>query len=583
MKSQDQQNTLSPKKGENSAPCAPGESNSPRLLIGICVALAIIVWIVFGQTSHFSFVAYDDNLYVYENPTVMQGLTPEGAALAFNYGVNDNWVPLTTLSHMLDCEFYGLDAGEHHLTSVLLHATTTILLFLVLYKMTGAMWRSAFVAAIFAIHPLHVESVTWVSERKDVLCGVFFMLTLWAYLGYVRDPQSLPRYLLTLFLAALGLMSKPILMTLPFILLLLDYWPLKRWGAQSKVQSPQSASGTSVRRLIIEKVPFLVLSLATFIPTVLAERKGIEIAEKVPFALRIENAVVAYAAYIWQLFYPARLAAVYPFPKRGLPLVEIVGALAFLILVSLAVFHWRRKRPYLLTGWLWYLIMLVPVIGVVLGAPQARADHHTYLSQIGLYILLTWLAADLAIRLRHRFLVLVSLSSVILAALIYCARAQTSYWKDSETLWTHNLACTPANSWVSMGLGNVYLADGRLDDAISRYQEALKLEPDDPHFQSNLAATIWLLAKSSRANGTNVLELAKNANQMAGGNSPMTLRALAAAYARCGHFPEAVETGKRALALAAKSQPPAFIDTLKTEITLYQADSPLPIGDTDQQ
>jgi protein O-mannosyl-transferase len=669
MESQNQQNILPPKDDGNSATPAPANSNNPRLIIGICIFLALIIWAVFGQTRHFSFVNYDDDRYVYNNSDVTNGLTLSGTASAFNVDASDNWVPLTTLSHLLDCQIYGTNAGGHHLSNVLLHAATAILLFLVLLKMTAAIWRSAFVAAVFAIHPLRAESVAWISERKDVLCGVFFMLTLLAYLGYVRKPRSLLRYLLTLFLYALALMSKPVVVTLPFILLLLDYWPLNR--------RPVSA------RLIVEKIPFLLLSLASCIPTILAERPGIAPTEIYPVSLRIENSLVSCVAYIWQLFYPVRLAALYPYPYRGLPLVEAAGALAILIIASLAVFHWRRKYPFLLTGWLWYLIMLVPVIGLVQVGEQARADRHTYLSQIGLYMLLTWLVADFCGRFRHRLSLLAGLSSLILAALIYCAHTETAYWKDSVTLWTHTLSCTSANPTALLNLGVAFEKEGRLDDAIAQYQQilkiapdftranhtlgklllrqgrldeaivqyqkalkldqgldasrdcdelgriyfrkgqtdnaiiqyrkaleldpgnvdacnflggalqsegrleeaiapceaALKIQPDNVRFQSNLAAILWRLTQSPTVKGEKALALAKNASQMAGGKSPLILRALAAAYARCGQFPAAIETGKRALALAAGGQSPAFINTLEQEIALYQAGSPLPIVD----
>ena len=697
MKSRKQQNISPAKAAKAPGSHPPAIRDNPNLIAGICVALAIIVWMVFGQTSEFSFVNFDDDIDVYQNSAVIHGLTPGDVALAFSCHATDSpsspsnygtWYPLTRLSHMLDWQFYGANAGGHHVTNVVLHAITAILLFLVLYKMTAAMWRSAFVAAVFAIHPLRAESVAWVTGRKDVLSGLFFMLTLWAYLGYVRHPRSLSRYLLTLFLAALGLMSKPILVTLPFILLLLDYWPLKRWGAkprgpgpESAVQNPPAASETSVLRLIAEKVPFLLLSLATFIPGILAGHPGSGASEKFPFILRIENALVSYVAYIRQLFYPAKLAVLYPFPKQGLPLLEVAGALTLLIIVSLAVLYLWRKRPYLLVGWLWYLIMLGPAIGLLQVGEHARADRFTYLSQIGLCVLLTWLVADLSLRLRHRFAVLASLSSVILAALIYCSQAQTSYWQNSETLWTHTLACTSANPTAHFNLGYAFAADGRPDDAIDQYQqalkidphfsrasynlgnallrqgqlddaitqyqealkfdqghaaaadcdnmgtaffrkgqtadaivqfqkalkfdpedvsaydnlgkafrqegrleeaiapyqEALKLQPDNVDFQSNLAVTIWMSTKSPRANETNVLEAAQSANQITGGNNPFMLRALAAAYARCGRFPDAIETGKRALALATESQPEDFINTLQQEIALYQTNTPLPI------
>ena len=710
------QNILSPKDDGIAPIPAPAGSNDLRLVIGVCIFLALIVWVVFGQTRQFPFINYDDDNYVYENAAFIHGVTLRGAAIAFSWNATDNWVPLTTLSHMLDWQFYGRNAGGHHLTNVLCHAVTAMLLFLVLYKMTApldapspspepsppggrrrALWRSAFVAAVFAVHPLRVESVAWVSERKDVLCGVFFMLTLWAYLGYVRKPWSLFRYLVTLFFYALALMAKPVVVTLPFILLLLDYWPLKRIVLSKPLPEPlagptcRSATVAQQRdptmlvqgsnaRLIAEKVPFLLLSLASCLPTILAEKPGIVPTGVIPVSLRIENSLVSCAAYIWQLFYPAKLALLYPFPYRGLPVLEVAGALAFLVVVSWAVFHWRRKYPYLLTGWLWYLVMLVPVIGLVQVGEQTRADRHTYLSQIGLYILLTWLVADLSVRLPRRGLVLASLSTLILAALVYGARIQTSYWRNSETIWKYTLSCTSANPTAHLNLGyaledegrvdeamvqyeqvlkmepyfgkanrklgdilrsrgqldealsqyqnalksdhghdaavdcndmgrvllrkgqmdpatiafrealkfdptnaaardslgKIFLSEGRLEDAAAQYQAALIIHPGNLGFQSNLAQAIWMLTQSPEANGDKTLALAKKANQMAGGNNPPMLRSLAAAYARCGQFPAAIETGKHALELA-DGQPPSFTDKLKQEIALYQAGSALPM------
>jgi protein O-mannosyl-transferase len=307
--------------------------------------------------------------------------------------------------------------------------------------------------------------VAWVTERKDVLCGVFFMLTLWVYARYARHPRSPWYYRLALFFYALALMSKPVVVMLPFILLLLDYWPLRRFNA------------STFSRLFIEKIPFLLLALASCIPTILAERPGIATMRTFPFLLRIENALVSSVAYICQLFYPARLAILYPFPYRGLPVVEVIGALTFLVVVSLAVFRWRRKYPYLVTGWLWYLAMLVPVIGLVQVGEQARADRHTYLSQIGLDILLTWLVADLFCYLGRWRVVLAGLTSIVLAALVYDAHAQTANWKNSETIWEHTVSCTAANPTARINLGYAYEENGQLNEAIDQYRQLLKIEP----------------------------------------------------------------------------------------------------------
>src|SRR6476646_3127903 len=403
----------------------------------VCLGLVAVTWAVFGQTLTHDFVNFDNHVYVYENPLVIRGLSTEGIIGAFTHTHARNWHPLTTISHMLDCQLYGLNAGGHHLTNVILHTISVLLLFLVLKQMTGAFWQSAFVAGVFAIHPLHVESVAWIAERKDVLCAVFFMLTLAAYARYARAPSA-PRYLLVALLFAFGLMSKPMLVTLPFVLLLLDYWPLGRLGGK------KSEVGSRLRRLIAEKVPLFALSTCSCIVTWFAQRQGPNTIDQLPFPWRLNNTFVSYVTYIWQMLCPVRLAVFYPHPNDRLPLIEVTAAIAFLIGVSLLVIYLRRTKPYLVTGWFWYLGMLVPVIGLVQVGEQARADRYTYLPQIGLYIVIEWEIGDLHLASRsrgHRALV-----GVVAAIAIVClgmrAFVQVSYWKNSQTLWSHTLAVT---------------------------------------------------------------------------------------------------------------------------------------------
>ncbi len=433
----------------------PAGLNDRWTVPAVCIFLAAVIWVVFGQTLYHDFVNYDDDDYVCENPEVVRGLTLKGMIWAFTRVHSGNWHPLTWISHMLDCQFYGLNPGGHHLTNVLLHMATAILLFLVLRRMTGFLWRSAFVAAVFAIHPLRVESVAWVSERKDVLSGLFFMLTLGAYVRYVQrqsrvegrglSAQAVPAldcfdYCLVLLFFALGLMCKPMLVTLPFVLLLLDYWPLNRvvpvTDCRNHFQIP--------RRLVLEKLPLFALAAAACATTLFAQKNALWSFEQISFPLRVSNALLSYATYLGQMFWPSGLAVYYPFPTRGGGVAGVVLSLVVLAGISAVVFVLRR-RSYLLTGWLWYLIMLVPVIGIVQVAAQTRADRYTYLPQIGLYLLLTWAVADFCTGWRYRRVALGGGSTVILLALIFCARAQTSYWRNSESLWTHTLACTSDN------------------------------------------------------------------------------------------------------------------------------------------
>ena len=357
--------------------------------LGICLVLFVIIWIVFGQATGFSFINYDDGLYVYGNPEVTKGLSLHGIGWAFTHVHGGNWHPLTSISHLFDCQFYGLNPGAHHFTNDLLHSIAVVLLFLALQQMTGARWRSAFVAALFAIHPLRAESVAWIAERKDVLSGVFFMLTLMAYVRYVKKPLF-GNYCFVFVIFALGLMSKPMLVTLPFILLLLDYWPLGRLKNKQGIQ-----------QLVVEKIPLLVLSAASCMATLLAQKGAMASTQQLQLAPRIYNAFISCVVYLGQMFWPFRLGLFYPYAEHGLLAKGVLSA-ALLILISAIVFVLRKTHPYLITGWLWYLGMLVPVIGIIQVGLQAHADRYTYLSQIGLSVALVWGVTDVSRSWRHR-------------------------------------------------------------------------------------------------------------------------------------------------------------------------------------
>ena len=476
---------LQPKKN---APAAPSSAKPPSTasknprerwtIFCICVALAVMTFAVYGQTLGYDFVNYDDDQYVYDNPIVSAGLTFNGIGWAFGHYQLSNWVPLTMLSHMLDCQFYHLNAGDHHLINVLLHAASAIILFLVLWQMTRALWRSAFVAAIFAVHPLHVESVAWIAERKDTLSGFFFMLTLWAYARYVRNTYSVTNYLLIILFFALGLMSKSMLVTVPFILLLLDYWPLNRFS-----QSPDfevagwSKNLSTPSRLAIEKIPLFALSIACGLITVFAQGHAIRPLTEYSFPVRIENALISYVTYACQLFYPANLAVFYPFRANGFPLLQVAVAVVVLAAITSGVFVWRRKYPWLLVGWLWFLIMLLPVIGILQVGFQTRADRYTYLPEIGLSLLVVWLAVEQSVRLpNHRTIVGIT-SALALIALMASARTQASYWRNSESLWTRALAVTQSNSIAHDNLGLYLVKKGDLDGAASHFQSAIAINP----------------------------------------------------------------------------------------------------------
>lgn len=466
-------------QGKAGTPSKP----SPRLVIGICVLLATLTLIVFSRTFQYGFVNYDDAIYVLENPAIQKGLTLDGVGWAFTHTVAANRHPLTVLSLMLDYQLHGLNANGYHITNVLLHAVAAILLFLALKDLTGALWRSAFVAAVFAIHPLRVESVAWIAERKDALSGVFFMLTLWAYARYTSRPFSVGNYLLVALFLALGLMCKPILVTFPFVLLLLDYWPLKRGAKWGSEQRPPSVFW----KLFLEKIPLLVISAAGCVVALLAQQNAVAPIAAVSLSLRLGNALLSYVIYLGQMFCPISLAVFYPLPAH-LPFWEIAGSLVILLLISAGVFLSRRR--YLVIGWLWYLGMLVPVIGLVQVGTQAHADRYTYLPQIGLYLALAWAATDLLSRWRYRGPALGILAVIVIGIFSVISFGQTAYWRDSESLWQHTLACTTNNSVAHNNLGMAYMTEGKVNDAIEQYQQAMEVDPAYALVHFNLGAAL---------------------------------------------------------------------------------------------
>ena len=474
----------------------------------ICLFLALAVWAVFGQTIRYDFINYDDDIYVYENPVVTGGLTAAKIGWVFVHDNGlDEWLPFTDISHMLDWQLYGANAGRHHLTNVVLHAATAILLFLALRAMTGATWRSAFVGAVFAVHPLRVESVAWVAERKDVLSGLFFMLTLWAWyrhtqkrsnimegIQYWEDSLSVlnPRhwtlgYWLALGFFAMGLMSKNMLVTVPFVFLLLDYWPFGRVSA-GPATGPASPNHQSLIwfALVLEKVPFFFLSgLSSFI-TFIAQKVDVESVRGLSIPWRVGNALMAYVDYLGHMIYPDGLALLYPHPRMDLSFWRIAGSVLILLVISALVVLGRRKYPYLPVGWLWYLGMLVPVIDIMQAGDQTRADRYTYLPEIGLAILVAWGAVELCGSWRYRRIVLGATAGVTLAGLMVTAHAQTGYWTNSVAIWTRTLSCTPQSSVAHCNLGIALANQGLLNDAVIQFEQALQINPDDSKSLDNL-------------------------------------------------------------------------------------------------
>ncbi len=457
----------------------------------IYLALTLATFIAFEQVGRNEFVDFDDDRYVTDNPHVKAGLTGKSITWAFTARHAGNWHPLTWLSHMLDCQLFGIEPGWHHLTNLLLHIANTLLLFAVLKRMTNALWRSAFVAAAFALHPLHVESVAWVAERKDMLSTVFWMLTIWAYIRYAKHPNP-ARYLLTVMFFALGLMAKPMLVTLPFVLLLLDYWPLSRLQLGKSAKNVSRRKQKSVdtrsqwrlsRSLVWEKVPFFVLSAISSTITFIVQQLGGTIAaiDAISLDVRIANASVSYLKYIGKTFWPSRLAILYPHPVDMALVWPAVAALLILV-ISIWVIRLAPKHRYIPVGWLWYLGTLVPVIGLVQVGAQAMADRYTYLPSIGIFIMVAWGAAELLAKWRYRKMALGISAALLLVALLICTRAQVRYWQNSLALYEHTLAVTENNSIIHHNYGNVLCEKGRLNEAIVHFDKALRVTPDaDTH------------------------------------------------------------------------------------------------------
>jgi Flp pilus assembly protein TadD len=586
---------MSRRRKQHHPPPQPRSAFSPRLLIATtCAALVVLTWLVFGQTLGHEFVNFDDHKYVYENPHVIAGLTAEGVQSAFTEKVSSNWHPLTMLSHMLDAQLFGLHPGWHHFTNLVLHTAAVLLLFGFLRDATGALWQSAFVATIFAIHPLRAESVAWVSERKDVLSGVFFMLTLWAYLHYVRQPK-VSRYVVVALLLACGLMAKPMLVTVPLVLLLLDFWPFQRAGSWWK--------------LVIEKLPLLALSAAASVIALLMQSKVLSTIETLSIWRRLANGLLSYLTYIVQLFWPMKLSPFYPHPMDLLNPGVAIFSLLLLIGATTAALLFARTRRYILVGWLWYLIMLLPVLGILQVGLQAHADRYTYLPHIGLYLVVAWGVAELAAVLPCRRLVLGSAAALSIVACATRAWSQAGIWHDSEKLWRHAIAVTNYNYVAHGSLAKLLWSKKRIAEAIPHFQEALRIAPDDAEMhntvglgliqtgkpseaiahwkkalqvdpqdlnaQSNLAWVFATCPERVMRDGARAVELARSAIEQSGERTPILLRTLAAAYAEAGRFSEAVATAREGMELASAQGHSGMAAELRSQAYDYQLNMPL--------
>lgn len=469
--------------------------NNRRYLI--CLVLSIITIAIYWQVLHFDFTYFDDPKYVTENPNVQQGLTWDSIRWAFTTEHASNWHPLTWLSLMLDRELFGLNAGAFHLVSLLLHVANTILLFIVLNRCTRALWPSAFVAIGFALHPLHVESVVWIAERKDVLSALFWMLTTLAYVRYVEQPK-IAQYMTVFLVLALGLMAKPMLVTLPCVLLLLDYWPLKRMELEQSTgdkdvgvnRSSSLGSRKPLLFLVLEKAPFFALAAASSIVTLIVQKRTVMSMETFSLKARVTNALVCYATYIARVFWPVRLAIFYPHRGDTLPEWQVAFAIVVLVFISTWVILSGRKRHYLVVGWLWYLGTLLPVIGLVQVGAQAMADRYTYLPLTGLFIIIAWSARDLAAQWRYRRTILAVAGLILCAALMLSSWVQIRHWRNSITLFEHALNVTSNNYLAHYGLGVALAEEGKTEQAIEHYKTALGIKPDYTDVSFNLAKAL---------------------------------------------------------------------------------------------
>lgn len=603
--------------------------NRQWLQIGIGVLLIAITWAAFGQTFQNQFINYDDPLYVLENEHVRAGVTWGGIEWAFTQVHSQNWHPLTTISHMLDCQLFGMNPGAHHLVNVFWHSIGAVLLFVFLVQATNTTWASAFVAALFAIHPLRVESVAWIAERKDVLSGAFFMLTLIAYVAYTRK-QTFGRYVTLSILFACGLMSKPMLVTTPLVFVLLDYWPLNRFEK------------TTMAKLLIEKLPLFGLSIGSVFATLWAQNFALGSTEFLPLKWRITNAIFSYFEYLREMFWPVDLIPFYVHPENRLETWRLVLSIIVLIVVTAIAVIRRRQNPYLIVGWLWYIVMLIPVIGIVQVGLQGHADRYTYLPEVGLAIALVFPICDLTKSWRAQKTILGAAAVIVLGALSILSAKQTTYWRDTETLWRHTLDVTPDNDVAHAGLAGILFVRGQVDESIDQYERALRLrdgnvaahfglgralaakqkidpaifhyqkalgiqpdyvaasndlgvllaskgeikeaiqawrqtlsfDPDNPDAANNIA---WMRATAADVDlrdGKEALDLAQRALRI-GGENPVALRTLAAAQAENGGFAEAIATAKRAEELATKSGDRAMAENLRHCIESFRRDEAL--------
>lgn len=453
--------------------------NITRHKSSVIAAILIIATVaVYWQVRSFPFITLDDPVYVYENPSIQDGLTFKSVAWAFATDHAGFWIPATWLSYMVDFEFHGLNPGGYHLTNLLLHLANILLLFSLLARMTGSLWRSGLAAALFGLHPLHVESVVWITERKDVLSTFFGLLTIHSYVSYVKDPRFRHYLFITLSLCV-SLMAKPMLVTLPFVLLLLDYWPLNRWPTGNSYEYQGfPCPKLPLHRLIREKAPlFLIIVLAAIVVYLIQSNRGVT--DPLPFDYRLQNGVISYVTYLGRMAWPASLGILYPLPDH-FPTWMVVGSFLLLLAISTSAFFTARKHPYFIVGWLWYLGTMAPVIGLIQVGNQANADRFTYVPLIGLYIALSWGLDRLSAKQRTHKIFVAMAMTVLLLTLLLTTHKQVGLWHSGESLYRHTLKVTSNNHQIHSLLGGILLANGNREESLFHSSEAIRLKPDSP-------------------------------------------------------------------------------------------------------
>lgn len=527
--------------------CYDGEVNQTTQkyrIAFIYLALTVATLAVFWQVRNFEFINYDDNRYITENQHIRTGLTIDNIIRAFTASHFFMWHPVTSLSHMLDCELFGLNPGRHHTVNLLFHIANTLLLFEILRRMTNHLWAGAFVAAVFALHPLNVESVAWVAERKNVLSGFFWMLTIAAYIRYVKYPRT-SNYLMVFSVFSLSLMAKPTTVTLPFALLLLDYWPLDRLQQTMPNENepvPQFKK-LSPWALVKEKIPLFLLSAALSVITIVTQEGGdvLQLNKQLPFHFRLANALISYATYIGKMICPIHLSVFYPHPGLNIPLWQPIASFVLLVAVSVILIYFGRRKPYLTTGWLWFLGTLVPVIGLVQAGGQAMAERYAYIPLTGLFIIIAWGASDLMNKWKYQKIASGILSIAVISALSICAWIQTSYWHDGQRLFEHALKVNSKNYMTRNNLGIIFIEQGKFAEAVEQFSSALQANPNYVQAHQNLG-----IAYDKMGHFKEEVKAYQNAIKL----KPDLFEAyyaLGAAYGKLSRFGEQIESYRKAL------------------------------------